>query len=378
MAGIRGIQGEQVQTAARTPSAPTDGAANAQKSGAAPGLHADTVVFQRTPQMQAQAEQLFGKFLDRLQQAYPELRIVLDDGKTDSSLLARTLQEMGDGYTLLISKEFMDSLGADEDAFRRKAQAVLEVVRQLGRYAPGAVAWMGEDAAAILVRQAQEKGQGPPADWTQRQEKLLSDLLPIPSEQALAVSGSLRSAYYQTASAYSRLASAKTKTAVQSVTSDVRRSINTLKMAAAYGDDQLRAKAKKALKSMERLLLLANKKMDRFDEERLTDVRRKRAQENQQKEREMQAALELKRRKTARATGDGAILTEGRLRNVRLPGPPDWAEQQRLKKLYQDASDDWFAYTPLPAMAAVDAAAASGGFAGGIPAGFQVADVVVF
>ena len=129
------------------------------------------------------------------------------------------------------------------------------------------------------------------------------------------------------------------------------------------------------MKSLERLLLLANKKMRRFDDEQLTEIRRKRAQED--KEKEMQAALELKRRRTSRATGDGAILTEGRLNRVSLPAHWSWAEEQRLKKLYRDPAEDELAVLPTAAgiLAAVSVAEL-----GGMPApeGFQMVDVIAY
>ena len=374
MTGISGVRGEPIQAEGRVPNPPP-----ARRSGKAQGPRKDTVFMDRTPQMQARAEARFGEFLKRLQAAHPELQIVISDGPAacGDDLLSRTLRDMGDGYALLLSREFMARLGADEGACRRKAQAVLEVVRRLGRFQKGAAAWLGEEAAAVLMRtsDAEEERTGWVQAWGRRQEEALSDLLPSSAAQEQAKSGSPRSACYQTGAAYSKLAGAKTKTAVQSVAAEVRRSISALKLVAAYGDDKARLKAKKALKSLERLLLLANKKMRRFDDEQLTEIRRKRAQED--KEKEMQAALELKRRRTSRATGDGAILTEGRLNRVSLPAHWSWAEEQRLKKLYRDPAEDELAVLPT---AAGILAAVSGAELGGMPApeGFQMVDVITY
>lgn len=384
MAKIGSIQDESIKTAVRFQNTPDDSAANAQRVERNSGTKADTVVFQRTPQIKKQAEELFADFLKRLQKVYPELRIVVSDGKTGSNrnLLTETLKGMGDGYVLMLSGEFMESLGADEEAYRSKAQAVLDAVKRLGSYKNGAAVWMGEDAAAFLIRQPDQKTDNVNwiKEWSQRQEKHLSDMLPSPSEQELIKSRALSSAYYQTATAYSRLARAKTKTAAQSVVTEIRQSISSLKLVAAYGDDKLRLKAKKAQKALEKLLLRADRKLQRFDEERLTDIRRKRAQENEQKEKEMQAELELKRRKTSRATGDGAILTEGRLNNVNIPGHRNWLEEQRLKKQYKDTSYDWMTYAPVNPTMATDIIASAEVLVGdmALPEGFHVAEVVTF
>ncbi len=385
MAMVRGVQDESVIALARSQKTLDDAVVNTHRSGREQGLKADTVIFQRTPEMKKQAEELFGEFLDRLQKVYPELRIVISDGKAgnDYNLLSQTLRDMGDEYVLLLSRDFMESLGADEGSYRLRAQAVLEAVKRLGSYQQGAAVWMGEDTAAFLVRQPDKKKESTDwiKEWAQRQEKHLSDMLPSPSEQELMKSRALSSAYYQTATAYSRLARAKTKTAAQSVVTEIRQSVSTLKLVAAYGDDKLRAKAKRAMKSLEKLILRANRKMRRFDEERLTDARKERAQEKRQKEREMQAELELKRRKTSRATGDGAILTEGRLNNVNIPGRRSWAEEQRLKKTHKDPSYDWMTYIPVNPTIATDViSVASELVLGGmpVPEGFQVADVMAF
>ncbi len=383
MTKIRSIPDEGMITAVRFQNT-LDDTAYAQRLEHSSGIKADTVVFQRTPQMKKQAEELFADFLKRLQKVYPELQIVISDGKSgsDHNLLNETLKDMGDGYVLMLSGDFMESLSADEEVYRLKAQAVLDAVKRLGSYKNGAAVWMGEDAAAFLIKQTEQKADDVNwiKEWSQRQEKHLSDMLPSPSEQELMKSRALSSAYYQTATAYSRLAKAKTKTAAQSIVTEIRQSISSLKLVAAFGDDKLRLKAKKAQKALEKLLLRADRKLRRFDEEKLTDIRRKRARENEQKKKEMQAELELKWRQTSRAAGDGAIRTEGRLNNVTIPGRRDWREEQRLKKQHAYSDYDWMTYAPVnPAMATdIIASAEVPGGDMTLPEGFQVAEVVTF
>lgn len=383
MSGIIGIPHESVKTLAPCQTALDDMAANAQKPGREQESKADTVVLQRTPQTREQAKEWFRNFLDRLKAVYPELHIITPDRKAGSghNLLTQALKDMGEGYVLFLSGDFLESLGTEQGAYRLNAQAVLEAVKRMGCYQDGVTVWMGEDAAVFLTRQSDKKPEnvGPITDWSQRQEKYLADMLPSPSEQALMKSRALSSAYYQTATAYSRLANAKTKTAVETVVTEVWQSIHALKLTAAYGDDKLRIKAKKAIRALEKLLLRADKKIRRFDEERLTDLRRKRAQENRQKSEALAAELEMKRRKTTRATGDGAILTEGRLNNVSIPGYRNWAEEHRHKKMHHDPSDDWPTYMPLPPATDIITAASElspGGLT--VPEGFQIADVMAF
>ena len=385
MSRIRNLGENEFTASVRFRDTYNSAAGNIDRTGRNESVKTDTVVLQQTSQAKKQVEELFGEFLKRLEKAYPELQIVVSDNRTGSEqdLLARTLQEMKDGYVLFLSRDFMESLSSGEETYRIKTRAVLDAVRRLGAYRDGAGVWLQEDAAVFLSRKPEEKKDNKSwiQDWCQRQEQQMSDMMPSPSEQEVFRSKAISTAYYQSATAYSRLARAKTKSSAQTVITEIRQSISSLKLLTAYGDDKMREKAKKAIKSLEKLLLRANRKIRRFDEERLTDIRRKKAQEKGEAERALQAALELKKRQTSRAIGDGAIRTEGRLNNIDIPGYRNRLRDDWIKRQYRTSYDDWVTSVPVNTTMAADMMLSAAEFASAdvaAPEGFQIAEVMTF
>lgn len=294
--------------------------------------------------------ELFRNLLEQVKKDCPGIYIAVEKPETDGErdLLSEVLDQVGDGYALILSDEFMAGIYAGKDSYKKKAQAVLECVRRLGKLGAGAGVWLEEDQAVFLRKESeadpaaewvkrvaagrQEYGSltgvrgslteawGIPQPFGSRGDSSFADQIPSPAEQMLRKFRIGSSSPYQTAASYSRMARASSRSMVLNVMQETRRNIATLKLLAVYGDEKDQKKAKAALRSLEKLLLRCNKKLQRFNEESLTETRIKRAAEREQEEKEIQARLELKRRKTSRATGDGAIRKEGQLDALTIPG----------------------------------------------------------
>ncbi len=270
---------------------------------------------------------LFRNLLEQIRKDNPRIHIAIETPGTDGErdMLSKVLDEVGDGYALILSDEFMAGLYAGKKSYEKKVSALIECVRRLGKLGAGAGVWLEEDQAVFWQKIPDNKAQDNNyamfgAGGYASQNTASSYGLPSPAEQALQKFRIGSASPYQTAASYSRMARANSRSMVLNVMQETRRNIATLKLLSVYGDEKDQKKAKAALRSLEKLLLRGNRKLRRFSDESLTETRMKRAKEQEEKERAMQAALELKRRKTSRAIGDGAIRKEGQLEALTIPG----------------------------------------------------------
>ena len=258
----------------------------------------------------------FLRLLGQLHQKYPSIHIMIEKptAEDERDILSDVLDEMGDGYALILSKEFMESLHAGKASYDRKAKVLLSCMQKLSGL-PGATGvWLEEDKAIFwtntdesIVRQAQK---------SEAENSWISKMLPSPSEQKAQKFRLSTTSSYRTATSYARMSQAKNKMAVQTVMQQARRDIASLKLISVFGDDEDRIKAKAAIRSLQKLLLRGNKKIKKFSEEELTRHRLEQAAEKKQHEKEMQAQLELKRQKTSRAIFNGILQKEGQLEEL--------------------------------------------------------------
>lgn len=273
-------------------------------------------------------EEKLKQLFETLKKEYPQIHFKTEQTGTDPerNIISDALDEMGEGYVLFLSDEFLASGG--RESYEKKERMLLECVKRLAVYRVPAGVFLEEDRAVFW--QSEEKAEG---DFAYKEavqtEAESGSTLPSPSERQWSKSGISASSSYNIAAAYARLAGAKTRSAVQTVMQQARRDITSLKFLSLYGDEKERRKARAAIQSLQKLLLRGSGKLKSFAEEQLTAARKKKMTEQGERKKEIQALLELKRRKTARYSRDGAIRVEGRLEKLNVPGYYD-REKQRM------------------------------------------------
>lgn len=125
---------------------------------------------------------------------------------------------------------------------------------------------------------------------------------------------------YNTAAAYAKLAHAKSKAAVQSVMQQTQRQITSLRLLVSFSSGEEAKKAKAALRSYQKLLLRGNTKIRQLSEAHLTELKKERAVEKQEKEKAEFWADQARRNKVSRNIRDGALIKEGQLEQLQIPG----------------------------------------------------------
>lgn len=115
------------------------------------------------------------------------------------------------------------------------------------------------------------------------------------------------------ATAYTRMASASTKSQVRGAMGEAHRNMASLRLVVAFGDDKDKAKAKAAISSLQKLLTRGKRKMRRLDEETLVKIKKDRAEKKNELKRARQMKLELEKKRTRRQLADSMLRTEGML-----------------------------------------------------------------
>ena len=331
----------------------------------------DKVSFAKTGTEGSRVNQMFQSFLERLRSQYPKVQIMIEQPVSgERDILSQVLDDMGDGAVLILSNEFLAGLHGGEESYDRRTKALIECLRKLAGMGIGAGVWLEEDQA-IFWKQEREPAVLKQIQ-KQDQEGTIWDMLPSPAEEEAKKFRISSSSSYQIAWAYNLMARAKTKTMVQNAMQEARRSIFALKLMTMFGSEKDQARAKAAIRSMEKLLLRGNRKLRRFSDEALTETRKKRAIEREQEEKALREELELRRQKKSRAIGDGAIYKEGQLESLNVPG--------YYKRVPGHRREPELPYEPLP-VPAVPVPQLSGGFTvevQGPAVGFAVTEVMEF
>ena len=311
----------------------------------------------------------FLQLLDQLHHQYPDIHIMIEKpaAEDERDILADALGEMGDGYSLILSREFMESLHAGKESYDCKTKALFACMQKLSGL-PGATGvWFEEDKAVFWANIPAKEKTGQIMQTQENQgESWISKMLPSPAEQETQKLRLNASSSYQTASSYARMSQAKNKMAVQTVMQQTRRDIVSLKLISVFGDDKEQAKAKAAIRSLQKLLLRGNKKIKKFSEEEMSRRRMKQAAEKKQYEKEIQSRLELKRQKTSRSIFDSILQKEGQLEE--LNSVPVY-RRNRLR----------IEVPPPPQIAAIDSAkAAVFPDTAAFPAEIRITDIISF
>lgn len=253
-------------------------------------------------------------FLEQMEREYPGISIVFRESVNGSSIpwLAAGL---GAGTHLVVTRDFLERMGSSKEEFMKCKTAVTDILAQLkgeaGKVlANGAV--LGRDSVrswSVPVPAGQEPTFPlPPSNQN-------NDLgLPKPNDWKKKFA--VKYSNYGAAASYSRLAGASTKGQVRTVMGEAHRSMASLRMVIAFGDDKDAMKAKAAIGSLQKLLVRGKRKMRRLDEETLLKIRKNRAQKQNELKKYRQMKLELEKKRSHRRSADSALQAEGMLEDA--------------------------------------------------------------
>ena len=93
--------------------------------------------------------------------------------------------------------------------------------------------------------------------------------------------------------------------------SEAYQNMASLRLVTCFGEAKERAKAYKAIRSLEKLMVRSRQKIRHLDQENLLTLRKRRAQKKQQEEKVRQIQQELKKKQTQRKLRDRRIVREG-------------------------------------------------------------------
>lgn len=387
-AGMRGaLVGQGAPKAYRTPAG--QGASNTYRSLQSQGVSArstaggasttDTVElsakFRRdggtAPSGAAESRQSVEQLLDALRARYPGIHI-LTGLQADEAHLKELAAGLGAGSHLILTDEFLERMGNSEEDYQECRNILTEMLEQLSTEEPWfkgrgillkkdqAVSWVVPDPKDDLVQMLEEKKQK-----AEEARRLLEAHKDTKEDNQIR----FHSSSYNTTASYAKLARAGSRSAVQMVMSEARRSIGSLRLVVCYGDEKERVKAGMAIRSMQKLLLRGRRKINRLQEETLLEIRKKKAKEQNEEKRVRQLKLELEKKRTKRYSADGAIALEGRLDDNAL----EW-----YKRCHPDKAGDYAAETgSIPAGFTGTGEPVAGGAGQGAAGGGFTADQVV-
>lgn len=256
-----------------------------------------------------------GQLLDQLAEAYPDIhfQIIPDDEWGDLKELAA---QLGHGKHLVISESFLERMMSSQEDFLACRGALLKSVLLLSADNADGVFLKEDQAVSWNVQSGSPSRPGstlPQPDPFQSIAQLLESLDQRENSRPGSTDyrGHLNKTASNTSGLYARLAQANSKRAVLSVMSDAHRNIASLRLTSCFGSTEDQVKARRAIRSLQKLLLRGNQKNRRLNQENLLKIRKRRAEEKKQEAKALKIQLELKRRKTARKSVDNAIFFEG-------------------------------------------------------------------
>ncbi len=243
------------------------------------------------------------KLLEQLKKNFPGIQFEITSD-TDFLNLRKKAASLGEGKHLLISESFLARMGSSEKDYRECRTMLLASVLFLAENREDGVFLSENQAASWNIREKEE--ERPQSTL----EQMLQNLKQAGSNsgQKFKVSSNVS---FETASLYRKLAQSGTKANVQSVVSEAYNNMGALRLVTCFGDDKERAKAYKAIRSLEKLMVRSRQKIRSLDQETLLKLRKRRAQKKQQEEKVRQIQQELKKKQTQRKLRDRRIVREG-------------------------------------------------------------------
>lgn len=328
------------------------------------------------------------KVISNLQKSFPGVQILYSSGSMNQKELSNLAAALGRGSHLILSEDFLKQMASGSEGFEKGKAALTNALSALAADKNPTAAGKGtylqaEQKMSWTLNEPKQDEEAPKPKWQQDAEQAQSMLEQMKKAQEDAKKNKkdfrvkTSKNDYQTATSYARLAAAGSKSGIQGVMSDARRKIANLKTASALGDSSERAKAKAAIRSYETLLMRGNRKIRRLNEEELTRLRKKRAEQKEQKEKALAAKLEMNRQRTKRRTADRMLVEEGKLydRNGIIQ-----STHRRSKYDPREEYDEMANAAYIPSVPSMDAAAGMGtgtGIGPGAGGGFTAADVTV-
>ena len=219
------------------------------------------------------------------------------------------------------------------------------------------------EAAAQVNAAGEEEGMPPFLSQKEEEGKTLIEMIREAQEKADAQRETMKLPKNNTRygdaplEAYARLARAKNKMEVNSASGYARRRLAQFRTALRTDSDNA-AKIKAAISQLQKAVNRGEKKKRELDREHLTDLRRKKAAKEEQREKEQRLRQELRRRKSQRMIRESGYLREAEISD-RLATQLT-ATQMELRQQFQDlpASTTASMEAAVQQYAAVDASVA--------------------
>lgn len=253
-------------------------------------------------------------FLDQMEKEYPGVSIIFRESVSGNSVpwLAAGL---GAGTHLVLTRDFLERMGSSKEEFLKCKNAMTEILERLtgekGKVLANGAVLGGSSITpwSVPIPEGQEAGfQFQASD--QKFDFELSGANDWKKKFSVKYSSS------GAAASYSRLAGAATKGQVRNVMGEAHRSMASLRMVIAFGDDKDAMKARSEIGSLQKLLVRSKRKIRRLDEETLIKIRKKRAQKQNELKKYRQMKLELEKKRSHRRSADSALRAEGMLEDA--------------------------------------------------------------
>lgn len=244
------------------------------------------------------------EFIEKVKQYYPGIEFHISGSGKDMNL-AGIAADFGKGMHIVITEEFLARMQSSREEFGKCARVLVSEAAKLLKRAgsgEGLGVFLKKDKAAAWTASAKERETVLPAIKSVKKDNTAAGnpQLKVSSSASASVSG-----YYK------KMASARSRDQVLQVMSDIQKNIMNLKMAALCGDDEQRAKASRAVHSLQKLFGRGSRKIGRLNRENLKQAAYKKAEKQREEEKRRELELELKKMRSARKSADCSMLQEG-------------------------------------------------------------------
>lgn len=245
------------------------------------------------------------KLLDQLKKNFPGIsfEIVPD---SDYNNLKEKAASLGQGKHLLISESFLKRMGSSEKEFQACKSMLLASTLLLAENKASGVFLSEKQATSWKIKEKEKEEAKDPE--TETLAKMLESLKEAKNNSKIKVSSNVS---YETGELYRKLARASDKALIQSVVSETYQNMGSLRLISCMGDDKERAKAQKAIRSLEKLVVRSRQKMRQLDKEELLKLKRKRAIKRQEEAKIKEIQQELKKLQTKKNRLNKKLLEEG-------------------------------------------------------------------
>lgn len=245
------------------------------------------------------------KLLDQLSKNFPGIHFeVVPDN--DFSNPKEKAASLGQGRHLLISESFLARMGSSDQEFETCKTMLLSSVLLLSENHAAGV-FLGEKQAVSWKIKDKEELRDTEKETLAQMLESLKEAKANSSQKFKAPSN----VSYTTGELYRKLARAGDKALVQSVMSETYRNMASLRLVVCMGDDKERAKAQKAIRSLQKLSIRSRQKLRQLDQETLLKLKRQRAIKRQEEAKVREIQNELKKKQAKRMRLDKKILEEG-------------------------------------------------------------------